>query len=92
MLRILIVGAAIATALFVAKRERWFERAGFVGTCRLTQPADRKDTAQWWSCSQGLLTGYPVLSRESCDSSGFVYKRELWRCPTPLESAPGGIL
>lgn len=91
MLRILIVGAAIATALVVAKRDHWFERAGLVGTCKQTQSVYLNDTAQWWSCRQGLITGYPVLTRQSCDSSGFLLNRELWRCPTPLETSPGGV-
>jgi hypothetical protein len=91
MLRILIVGAAIATALVFAKRDHWFERAGLVGTCRLTQPGYANDTAQWWACRQGLLTGYPVLTRQQCDSTGVVLNREIWRCSTPLETAPGAV-
>ena len=73
MLRILIVGAAIAVALVVAQRDHWFERAGLVGTCRLTQ-APFGDTAQWWSCRQGVITGYPVLTRQQCDNKGIVLK------------------
>jgi hypothetical protein len=91
MLRIVIVGLAIAAALFAAKRDRWFERAGLVGNCRQTQPGYVNDTAQWWSCRQGLITGYPILTRQQCDSTGFVLNRELWRCTTPLESQPGAV-
>jgi hypothetical protein len=91
MLRILFVGAAIVAALVVAQRDHWFQRAGVVGTCRLAQPGYANDTAQWWSCRQGLITGYPVLTRQQCDSTGFVLNRELWRCTTPLESAPGAV-
>ena len=91
MLRILIVGVAIAAALVVAKRDHWVERAGLVGTCRLAQPLTPRDTAQWWSCRQGVLTGFPVLTRHDCDEHGIVLGRELWRCATPLESAPGGV-
>ncbi len=90
MLRILIVGAAIAAALVVAKRDHWIERAGLVGTCRLAQ-APYGDTAQWWSCRQGLITGFPILTRHQCDSEGFVGGRELWRCPVPLEQVPGAV-
>ena len=90
MLRILIVGAAIAAALVVAQRDHWFERAGLVGTCRITS-GPYGDTAQWWSCRQGVITGYPVLTRHQCDNKGVVLDREIWRCPTPLESAPGGV-
>ncbi len=91
MLRILFVGAAIVAALVVAKRDHWFERAGLVGNCRLTRPLYTNDTAQWWSCRQGLLTGYPVLTRQQCDSQGFMLNREVWRCTTPLETAPGAV-
>jgi hypothetical protein len=91
MLRIIIVGVAIAAALFAAKRDRWFERAGLVGNCHLTQPGYIGDTAQWWSCRQGLITGYPVLARQQCDSTGFVLNRELWRCTVPIETAPGAV-
>ena len=90
MLRIFIVGAAIVASLVVAQRDHWFERAGFVGTCKLTQ-APYGDAAQWWSCRQGMITGYPVLTRQQCDNKGIVLSRELWRCPTPLDSAPGGV-
>ena len=90
MLRILMVGAAIVAALVFAQREHWFARAGLVGTCRLS-PAPIGDTAQWWSCRQGVLTGYPVLTRHECDDRGVVLGREVWRCPTPLETAPGGV-
>jgi hypothetical protein len=90
MLRIFLVGAAIVAALVFAQRDHWFERAGLVGTCRLAQ-APYGDTAQWWSCRQGVLTGFPVLTRNDCDSHGIVLGREIWRCPTPLETAPGSV-
>ncbi len=90
MLRILMVGAAIVAAMVFAQREHWLARAGLVGNCR-TVAAPYGDTAQWWSCRQGVLTGFPVLTRHDCDEHGIVLGRELWRCPTPLESAPGGV-
>jgi hypothetical protein len=90
MLRVLMVGAAIAAAMIVAQKEHWLAKAGLVGSCH-TVSAPYGDTAQWWSCSQGVLTGYPVLTRNECDEHGIVLDREYWRCPTPLESAPGGV-
>ena len=90
MLRIFFVLAAIISLLVAAKRDHWFERAGIVGTCRLEQ-APFGDTAQWWSCRQGVLTGFPVLTRQACDSRGIVLNREVWRCPTPLAQAPGAV-
>jgi len=91
MLRIFLVGAAIVVALVVARRDHWLERAGLVGTCRLAQ-APFGDTAQWWSCRQGVITGFPVLTHDQCDNEGITLGRELWRCPEPLVSAPGGVL
>ena len=90
MLRIFFVGAAIVAVFIAAKREHWIERAGLVGTCQLVQPP-YGDTAQWWSCRQGLVSGYPVLTQHQCDSKGYVATRELWRCPTPLSQAPGAV-
>lgn len=90
MLRIFFVGAAILAALVAAKREHWFARAGLIGTCHLAQ-APFGDTAQWWSCRQGLITGFPVLTRQQCDSQGVTATREVWRCPTPLAQAPGAV-
>jgi hypothetical protein len=90
MLRIFFVGLAIVAALVAAKREHWLARAGLVGTCQVSQPPFG-DTAQWWSCKQGILTGFPVLTRHDCDSKGFVASREVWRCPTPLVQAPGAV-
>jgi hypothetical protein len=90
MLRIFFVGAAIIAVFIAAKREHWLERAGLVGTCRIVQ-APYGDTAQWWSCREGIISGYPVLTRDQCDSKGFVAAREIWRCPTPLSQAPGTV-
>jgi hypothetical protein len=90
MLRIFIVGAAIVVALVVAKRDHWFERAGLVGSCRIVA-SPTGDSAQWWSCRQGVMTGYPVLSRQQCDNRGIALNREFWRCPTPLETTPGAV-
>jgi hypothetical protein len=90
MLRILIVGVAIVAALVVAKRDHFFARAGLVGTCKNLQ-APFGDTGQWWSCKQGLLTGYPVLIRQQCDSRGIQLGREIWHCPVPLQQQPGAV-
>jgi hypothetical protein len=90
MLRILFVGAAIVAVFVFAKRDHWLERAGVVGSCQLTQ-APSGDTAQWWSCKEGLMSGYPILTQEHCDSHDVVARRELWRCPTPLTQVPGSF-
>ena len=88
MLRIFFVGAAIVAVFVFAKRDHWLERGGLVGSCQITQ-APSGDTAQWWSCKEGLVSGYPVLTLENCESRDVVARRELWRCPTPLTEVPG---
>ena len=90
MLRIFFVGAAIVAVFVFAKRDHWLERAGVVGSCQLTQ-APSGDTAQWWSCKEGLMSGYPMLTQEHCDSQDVVARRERWRCPTPLTQVPGSF-
>ena len=90
MLRIFFVGAAIVAVFVFAKRDHWIGRAGLVGTCQLAT-APYGDTAQWWSCKEGLVSGYPVLTMQHCDSQGVVAARERWRCPTPLTQVPGGV-
>ena len=90
MLRIFLVGAAIVAVFVFAKRDHWLEHAGLVGTCQIV-PSPYGDEAQWWSCREGLVSGYPVLTQENCDSQGVVAAREFWRCPTPLEQVPGAF-
>jgi hypothetical protein len=90
MLRIFLVGVAIVAVFVFAKRDHWWARTGLVGTCQLaTAPAG--DKGQWWSCREGILSGYPTLTQENCDSQGVVASREFWRCPTPLEQVPGAF-
>ena len=91
MLKIFLVAALIVSVLALAKQNRWFEEAGIVGTCAEVQ-APRGDDGQWWACKQGVLTGYPSLQRDSCDVKGVAAGKQVWHCPTPLTTAPGGIL
>jgi len=84
----LILLAVLAVAFGVyAKEEGLFYRAGVVGSCAIVQTPHR-DEGQWWSCNQGILTGYPSLTRDNCDRKGTTGERELWRCPYPLPEAP----
>jgi hypothetical protein len=91
MLRIIIVAVLIVSVLALAKHNHWFEKAGIVGTCAEVR-APHGDEAQWWSCQQGVLTGFPSLRRDSCEPRGVAAGRQVWRCPTPLVTEPGGIL
>ena len=91
MLRIFLVGVAIVTVFVFAKRDHWLEQGGLVGSCEITRSPTGRDTAQWWSCKEGLVSGYPMLTQENCDSQGVTSKRELWICPTPLTAVPGAF-
>ncbi len=90
LLKIALVGVAIAVMLGVAKQQRWFERAGLVSSCMIVSaPAGQPSEGAWYSCSDGLLTGLPTLEGDSCTSTGIVAGRETWRCPVVLASTPG---
>ena len=39
--------------------------------------------------SKGVLTGFPALESDGCDSIRIVQHEEVWRCPAPLVSTPG---
>ena len=91
MLRIILVAALLVSALALAKQNHWFEKTGIVGTCA-GLAAPRGDDGQWWSCEQGVLTGFPTLKRDSCESRAVAAGRQVWRCSTPLVTTPGGIL
>jgi hypothetical protein len=36
-----------------------------------------------------VLTGFPALESDGCDSIRIVQHEEIWHCPTPLVSTPG---
>ena len=91
MLKIFLVGAAIVAVFVFAKRDHWLARADLIGTCQIAPTPYGDDTGQWWSCKEGIMSGYPVLTMQHCDSQGVVATRELWRCPTPLTQVPGGV-
>ena len=88
--RIFLVGASIVTLLVLAKERQWFEQAGLLGRCAVVA-APPGDGGQWWSCEEGLLSGYPRLDADGCTIQNRPAAREVWRCPVPLESAPGGL-
>lgn len=90
LLKIALVGVAIAAMLGAAKQQRWFERAGLVSSCAIVAPpAGQPVEGAWYSCSDGLLTGLPTLEGDSCTSTGVAAGRELWHCPVVLSSTPG---
>lgn len=87
IVKIVLVGAVIAAALIVAQQQHVFRKLGLVGTCQVVS-SPNGDGSQWWSCQEGVLTGYPSLTRDSCTIQRITPERQIWRCPTPLETAP----
>lgn len=82
--KIILAGATIVALLAIGQREQWFERAGVVGGCEvIATPFGQK--GQWWSCREGVLTGYPSLVRQNCDVTNTTQNRQYWHCPQPIE-------
>ncbi len=89
IVKILMIGAAIAVMMAVAQREHWPARVGVVGSCIVTVAPPNQPQGYWYACKEGILTGFPVLEADSCNSAGFVGKEEYWVCTGPLNSIPG---
>lgn len=90
MFKLILAAVAIVVTLAVAKQEGWFHRAGIVGSCEnITAPFG--DTGEWWSCTEGFLTGFPRLERDSCEFRGAFVGEEVWRCAIPLKDKPGPL-
>lgn len=86
LVKIVLVGAFAALMLGVAKQQRWFERAGLVSSCVLVAtPPGQPAGGSWYLCREGVMTGFPRLERDNCESKGFVGKQELWRCDTVVD-------
>lgn len=84
-----LVGIAIVALMVVARDQRWAERAGVTGNCTATQPPSTEPAGAWYACKQGVLTGFPSLEDDACESVGIVMHQEVWRCAAPLVSTPG---
>jgi hypothetical protein len=89
LLKIAMAGAAIVALMFVAQNQRWPQRAGVVGVCTGTPAPPSQPGGAWYACTQGILSGFPNLEADACDSLGIVGKHEIWRCTAPLVSLPG---
>ena len=87
--KIAFVAVAIAALMVVARDQRWAARAGVTGNCITTQPPSSEPAGSWYACKQGVLTGFPALESDGCDSIRIVQHEEVWRCPAPLVSTPG---
>jgi hypothetical protein len=85
MVRIVLVAALIAAALVVVRQKQVLQNAGLLGYCeQITTPTGQ--TGIWHECRAGKLTGTPGLSRGSCLRARHEPDRDVWRCPTALES------
>ena len=69
LIKVVMVGAAIALMMGIARDQRWFERAGVVGAC-VTTPAPSSDPGgAWYACQEGVMTGFPNLEGNACTSA-----------------------
>lgn len=83
MARTLVVAALIASLLTLARNERLLDRSGLLGSCaELSAPAPAG--GKWLECRPGDLTGYPDLSRDSCQKAGMRGEARYWVCPTAI--------
>jgi hypothetical protein len=87
--KIVMAGVLIIALMVVARQEGWAQRVGVTGSCMATQAPSSSESGAWYMCRQGILTGFPNLETDSCDSVGFVGKRQVWSCSAPLVSLPG---
>jgi hypothetical protein len=89
ILRIVLVGAALVVFMVVAQTHRWPQRVGVVGVCAAAPAPTSTPEAYWYSCREGLITGFPNLEADHCVNIGIVQHRENWQCDVPLASLPG---
>jgi hypothetical protein len=89
LLKIAMVGVAIAAMMAVARDQRWPQRAGVVGVCMATPAPTPKSDGTWYACKEGILSGFPNLAADTCTTSGIVSRHEIWHCDAPLVSVPG---
>jgi len=83
MSRIAVVAALIASLLAFARAEHVLDRTGLLGSCTaLSAPAP--EGGEWLECRPGELTGYPDLSKDSCQKGGLRGEARYWICPTAL--------
>ena len=85
LLRFVLFAAIIAAALAVVQQKQVLQNAHLTGYCTaIATPAGKSGV--WHECRSGSLTGTPGLSRGSCVRVSHDATRDLWRCPTALES------
>ncbi len=86
IVKIILVLVALIASLVLLQQQHTFQRIGITGNCTEIQaPVPDVAGSQWWSCTEGLLTGYPTLVKDSCALKVKTAKREVWRCPYEIE-------
>jgi hypothetical protein len=83
--RFALVAGVIAATLGVVQQKQVLQNAGLFGSCsQVATPVGQSGV--WHECVPGKLTGTPGLSRGSCTRVQHGPIRDIWRCPTALES------
>jgi hypothetical protein len=86
IVKIVAVLVLLVGGLVVLQEQRVFERAGLTGGCdAVGAPIPDVPEAQWWSCREGILTGYPSLVKDNCVLRYLPTDRQVWRCPNAIE-------
>lgn len=90
--KIAAVLAILIGSLVVLQEQHVFEKLGVTGGCEVVRaPIADKPDAQWWSCWEGLLTGYPTLVKNNCELRYVPKSRQVWRCPNAIQR-PGSLI
>jgi hypothetical protein len=85
VLRFALMAGVIAAILAFVQQKEVLQNAGLFGSCsQVATPAGQSGV--WHECVPGKLTGTPGLSRGSCTRVKHSAIRDVWRCPTALES------
>jgi hypothetical protein len=80
MVRIFVIAAVVAAAMYGIAHGDVLAKARLVGTCTaITAPTS--DDATLHSCRAGRLEGRPDMKKHSCTRAGFAGDAEIWRCP-----------
>jgi hypothetical protein len=88
LIKIMLVAAFVAGLLATAQSQQWFERAGLLSRCKMVAAprASKAAGGQWWSCTEGAISGFPNLTRDHCDTKGVYGHQQLWYCPLGREN------
>jgi hypothetical protein len=86
LVKILVVLALLMAGLAAVQQQRVIERAGVTGSCEeVRSPVAEPSGPQWWSCKEGIVTGYPSLVKDNCTLEVVTKTRQVWRCAVPIE-------